>query len=605
MMPGRAPANKADVVLADGVRFLLFSVLLLLTTALPVSQAADDDALERIRVLTRGGATQLALRLMDEQQPAAAQVEAWVLWEKERYALYRTQRSWVQLAERVKELPAGLPPEFVGWAKTEAARARLSASDAPGARRVLRDLLWQEQGSRDERSEWRQLVIRSYLIEDNASDAHTALEKYREDFQVNSPAWRLLEATILVRAENYKEAYALVGSIKTHDGQLLTLLAGLRGKQILPAVVLTRALRLAEETRNKPALNHQVWLLTAEAAARANDTLRRIYALERALTGAREHPTPDALLTANADDLWQTYEQYAETLGNEARLLVGNDAAWLARAEAYKRDDAMQARAFYAFLLSHASLDKTRALVAQRFTDSLIEDGRVEVLRVLYTQSRRYADLQTVPAYARYRLADQALTDYDIDFAARVMAGLEHTPSGEDPEGWALRRARVLIYAGHYQSAEQLLTGILAGKEKISVAFAERTIQVFFDLQAGGRHTQVIRLLESLFRLVDNARMQREILYWIADSRAALGAHQQAAELYLRSATYQHPTGGDMWGQTARYHAAEQLGKAGLGQDARLVYRALLKHTEDAKQRALLERNIQQLWLIEKKTTTP
>ena len=98
--------------------------------------------------------------------------------------------------------------------------------------------------------------------------------------------------------------------------------------------------------------------------------------------------------------------------------------------------------------------------------------------------------------------------------------------------------------------------------------------------------------------------MQREILYWIADSRAALGAHQQAAELYLRSAAYQHPTGGDMWGQTARYHAAEQLGKAGLTRDARLVYRALLKHTEDAKQRAVLERNIQQLWLIEKKTTT-
>ncbi|MEK7712357.1 MAG: hypothetical protein AAB312_04795, partial [Pseudomonadota bacterium] len=84
---------------------------------------------------------------------------------------------------------------------------------------------------------------------------------------------------------------------------------------------------------------------------------------------------------------------------------------------------------------------------------------------------------------------------------------------------------------------------------------------------------------------------------------AALGDHQQAAELYLRSATYQHPTGGDMWGQTARYHAAEELGKAGLTQDARLVYQALLRHADDAKQRAVIERNIQQLWLIEKKAT--
>jgi len=603
-MPGWLCANKADVAFAGGVRFLLSAVLLFLLHAPLVSQAADDDALERIRALTRGGATQLALRLMDEQQPAATQAEAWMLWEKERYALYRAQRDWARLAERVTGLPAGLPPEFVRWAKAEAARARLAAGDAPGARRVLRDLLWQEQGSRDERAEWRQLVIRSYLIENNAGDAHTALEQYREDFQVHSPAWRQLEATILIRAGRLKEAYALVGDIKTHDGQLLALLAGLRGEQLSAAVVLTRALRLAEETRNKPALNHQVWLLTAEAATRAHDVLKKMVALERALTGAREHFTPDALLAANADDLWQTYEQYAETLGYEARLLVGDDAAWLKKAEAYKRDDAMQARAFYAFLLTHASRDETRTLVAQRFADLLIEDGRAEVLRALYTQSRRYADLQAVPEYARYRLADQALADYDIVFAARVMQGLEHAPSGEDSDGWALRRARVLIYAGNYPAAEQLLSKILADRSNTTVGFAERAIQVLFDLQAAGRHTQAIALLESVFRLVDNARMQREILYWIADSRAALGAHQQAAELYLRSAAYQHPTGGDMWGQTARYHAAEQLGKAGLTRDARLVYRALLKHTEDAKQRAVLERNIQQLWLIEKKTTT-
>ncbi len=609
-MPGRVCLNKADAVLAGGVRFLLFSILLFLFHAPLVSRAADDDALERVRALTRGGATQLALRLIDLQQTAAIQTEAWMQWEKERYALYRAQRDWARLAGRATSLPAGLSPEFVHWAKTEAARARLSAGDAEGARQVLRDLLWREQGSRDERAEWRQLVIRSYLIENNVGDAHTALQQYREDFQVNGPAWRQLEATILVRAGRPKEAYALVGDIKTHDGQLLALLAGLRGGQLASATVRTRASKLAEETRNKPALNYQVWLLAAEAAARANDVLRRMYALERALTGAREHAAPDALLVANADDLWRTYEQYAEALGNDARLLVGDDAAWLKKAEAYKRDDAMPARAFYAFLLTHASLDETRAKVAQRFVNSLIEDGRAEVLRALYTGSRRYPDLQAVPEVARYRLADQALADYDIAFAARVMQGLTRPPAGEDPDGWALRRARVLIYAGNYPDAEQHLNGILADKPAITVAFAERYIQVLFDLQAAERHAQAIALLESVFRLVnnerlvENVRLQREILYWIADSRGALGEHQQAAELYLRSAAYRHPTGGDMWGQTARYHAAEQLGKAGLTQDARLVYRALLKHTGDAKQRAVLERNIQQLWLIEKKTTT-
>lgn len=601
-MAARLCRTQVGAALAGGARFFLCIGLLFLLQAPLAAHAADNDALERVRALTKGGATQLALRLLDQHQPATNQTEAWMQWEKERYALYRAQRNWTQLAERVTSLPADLPPEFVHWAKTEAARARLSASDTEGARRVLRDLLWQEQGSREERAEWRQLVIRSYLIENNVSDALTALQQYRADFQVNSPAWRQLEATILIRAGKARDAYALIGDIKTHDGQLLTLLAGLQGDMLPPVTVVARAFGLAEETRNKPALNQQAWLLAAEAAARANDPLRRMYALERALTNAREHAAPDALLVANADDLWQAYEDYAEAVGNEARLLVGNDAAWLKKAESYTRDDALPARAFYAFLLGHAGIE-TRKLAQQRFTDSLIEDGRAEVLRALYSASRRYPDLKAVPEYARYQLADQALAGYDITFAARLMQGLENPPAGEDPDGWALRRARVLIYAGDQRSAVQLLNSILAGKKKLDDAFAERYIQVLFDLQAAEHHTQAIALLEAVFQLATNPRIQRESIYWTADSKAALGEHQQAAELYLRSATYQHPTGGDMWGQTARYHAAEELGKAGLTQDARLVYQALLRHADDAKQRAVIERNIQQLWLIEKKAT--
>jgi len=601
-MAARLCRIQAGAVLRGGTRFLLCAGLLLLLNAPSPASAADDDTLERIRVLTKGGATQLALNLLDQFQPAADQTESWMQWEKQRYALYRAQRSWSQLAERAASPPAGLPPEFVHWAKTEAARAHLNASDAPGARRVLRDLLWREQGSRDERAKWRQLVIRSYLIENNVSDAHTALQQYRADFQANSPAWYELEATILIRAGKPQEAYAFIGANKTHNGQLLALLAGLQSGELPPATVLKRANRLAEETRNKPALNHQAWLLVAEAAARANDPLRRMYALERALTDAREHAAPDALLAANADDLWQAYDHYAEALGNEARLLVGNDAAWLEKAESYKRDDAQQARAFYAFLLGHAGLE-SRKLAQQRLVDSLIEDGRAEVLRALFSASRRYPDLESVPEYARYRLADQALADFDITFAARLMQGLETPPAGEDPDGWALRRARVLIYAGDQRGALQLLSGILADKKTLDDAFAERYVQVLFDLQAADQHTQAIMLFKELFKLVNNPRIQRESLYWTADSKAALGEHKQAAELYLRSAIYQHPTGGDMWGQTARYHAAEELGKAGLTQDARLVYQALLRHADDAKQRAVIERNIQQLWLIEKKAT--
>ena len=597
--------TKTAVAPTGGSRFLWIAVWL--AAIVPAVPAAElPDAIEaRVQALVQGGATQLAQKLIDQHQPGLSDTKAWMAWERQRLALYRAQHDWAMLAARVLNLPPDLPAEFVRWARTEAAEAEIQAGRAEGSRRFLRELLWSGEGSRDEQAQWRQLVIRSYLLEDRVGDAYNALESYRRDYQVDSAGWRLLEATILLRARQPKEAYVRVGEVKTHEGRLLSLLAALRA-DVLPARdVLVQAEALAEETRNKPALQVQVWALASEAARRVGDLERRLYALERALTLAREYPTPERLLVVQADDLWHAYGNYAEAIGNDRRLLVGQDAAWIKQAESYTRDEAMLARAFYAFLSTRAVEPDHRTQAMHRLVDSLIEDGRGEVLRALYTASDRYPELAKVPEYVRYRLADLALAGYDIAFAGRLMYGLEAPPDGEDQNVWVLRRARVLVYAGRYLDARRLLTELLDGNGTISDELAERLLQVIFDLQAAQQHGDAVALLEQLLRQVDNPRTQREILYWIAESRAAQGEYQQAAELYLRSATYQHATGGDMWGQTARFHAAEALGKAGLTQDARLVFQALLKHTGDAKQRAVIERSIQQLWLIEKKATTP
>lgn len=598
----RLSVTKAAAVLLDGSRF--FFGLLLACWVFAVT-AGEPDATTRVRALIKGGATQLALRLIDQHQPAASETETWIAWEKQRLALYRAQRDWPLLAARVINHPKELPAEFRRWALTEAARAELHAGRAAGARRFLRELLWSGEGGRDAQTEWRQLVIRSYLLEDNVGDARIALDRYRADYRVDTPAWRLLEAAILLRAGKPKAAYLRVGEIKTHEGRLHALLAALRAEQLSAATIMVRAATLAEETRNKPVLQQQALLLLSEAAERGRDSLRRIRALERALTLARQYPAPERLLVARADDLWDAYLRYAETVGNDRRLLIGDDAAWLKHAESYKRDDATQTRAFYAFLALHAAADEARTHATRKLVDSLVEDGRGEVLRALYAASGRYTELAGVPEYARYRMAELALDGYDIAFAGRLMQGLETPPNGEDPNLWALRRARVLVYAGQYRNAGKLLNGILGGNKKITDAFAEKLLQVIFDLQAAHRHGEAVVLLERLMQQIDNRRTEREILYWIAESKSAVGEHQQAAELYLRSALYHHPTGGDMWGQTARFHAAESLGRAGFTQDARLVFEALLKHTADAKQRAVIERSIQQLWLIEKKSTTP
>jgi len=607
-MAARLPYRPTAASRVGGGRFLLAAILLLGAGLARGDAAADAEAHERVRVLIRGGAAQLAQKLIDQYQPRPGllgDTDAWIAWERQRLTLLETQRDWAGLTARVQKLPAGLPDEFVRWAKTEAAQGELNAGHTDAARRVLRELLWSNSGSRDEQANWRQLVIRSYLLDDDVGDAVIALERYRADFGVDNPPWRILEATVLLRAQRPRDAYLRVGEVQTHEGRLIALLAALRSDVLAPKVVLERAATLAGETRNQPVLQAQVWMLAAEAAQRAADPERRIFALERALTLARQYPAPEHLFTAGPDDLWSAYDQYTEAVGNDAHLLVGQDQAWLARAEAYTRDDAMPGRAFYAFLTTHAVDPERRVLATRRLTDSLVEDGRGEVLRALYTASARYPDVAEAPAYVRYRLTDVALADYDIAFAAQLMQGLQTPPNGEDPDLWTLRRARVQIYAGSYADAVQLLAGILAQRDRVSDALSERYLQVLFDLQAAGRHADAIELLNRLSARVGNPRTRREILYWIAESKTAQGEYQQAAEYYLRSATYQNVSGGDMWGQTARFHAAEALGKAGLTQDARLVFQALLKHTEDAKQRAVIERSIQQLWLIEKQTTTP
>jgi tetratricopeptide (TPR) repeat protein len=84
----------------------------------------------------------------------------------------------------------------------------------------------------------------------------------------------------------------------------------------------------------------------------------------------------------------------------------------------------------------------------------------------------------------------------------------------------------------------------------------------------------------------------------MADSLQALEKYDEAAYLYLKSATLQDPMAMDPWAQTGRYHAAKALAEAGLVEDARQIYSSLLRATRDASRRAVLENEIQRLHLV-------
>jgi hypothetical protein len=543
------------------------------------------------------------LSVIERDQPPPSD-PAWAVWERVRFATYHTLQDWAALSRRVEKLPADVAPEFRRYAMLQAADAYTRQNNARAARRVLRQLLWVEPLEPAQAAQARRLVIRSYLAEDNLDDALTALARYREDLGAGSEAWKLLHAEIALRAGRDKEAFDALAGLQSFDARLLRLKAGLHADLYRPARVVKDARALAGELKTRAPQARQAWGLTAQAAGRARDRRTRIEALENALA-ISEPALPQPLFSVTADELWAAYDDLAEFEGNHARLLIGDDGAWLARARKYPCAERLAARAFYAFLARAAHDPAVRAEAHDWLAYTLFVDGKPHVAQALYTRSAHYSTLDAIPAVVRYRLADKALAEYNVKLAAELVRDLDQPPQDEDAELWTLRRARMLIFADQIGPGVTVLQDQLGSREQMSADLADRYLQVLFDLQALNQHAQAAELLERLYALVDAPALQREILFWQADSQTALGRHQQAAELYLRSATFGGSKGLDPWGEAARFRAADELGKAGLVDDARSIYSALLRQATDPRRRVQIERQMQQLWLVRNKAAVP
>ncbi len=569
--------------------WLVFTVLF--AVASPAALAAESD--DAIAYLIRGGALELALKRLNEDQ-ARMTGEEWVGLERRRLELYAASRQWDALSQRVDGEPPDLPADFRQWALMQAAQARLAANDTNGARRYLRNLLWQQQLPEQEVASIRRLIIRSYLLEDNLADAQAGLLRYKQDYDAKGDAWQVLYAEILLRAEDDKGAFEVLTGAESADARLLRQLAGLRARLYKPQDVLKESAKLLAGFKANRENRRRTYALQAEAALAAADEVKRMMALEQALS--LPETSSDKFFHVQGDDLWTAYERVAESIGNNAKLLVGDDEAWLAKAKTLAAKESHKARAVHAFIAQRGEDPAARMNAHRLLADSLLADGQMETLRALYLNSTRISGPEAVPVAVRYRLAEIALAQFDMKLAAALMKDLTEPPADEDANLWTLRRARVLVYVGDVGAAQLLLVELLEKQQSVDADFAGHFLQVVFDLQTVGRHIEALTLLEKLYAATDSKSLQREILYWQADSHAALGQNAEAGELYLRSAVF-NGNGDDPWGQTARFHAAGSLARAGMAADARNIYAVLLKTTPDPARRAQIERQLQQLWL--------
>ncbi|HBK77696.1 MAG TPA: hypothetical protein DDZ73_15230, partial [Gammaproteobacteria bacterium] len=96
--------------------------------------------------------------------------------------------------------------------------------------------------------------------------------------------------------------------------------------------------------------------------------------------------------------------------------------------------------------------------------------------------------------------------------------------------------------------------------------------------------------------LVQTPRQRQELLFWMAESHAALNKHVRSADLFLRSAVVDTSAAtASRWNQSAQFKAAVQLTQAGLLVDARMVYLDLLQQADDRNQQLVLRQKIQDL----------
>ncbi|HYW03834.1 MAG TPA: hypothetical protein VFA86_07810 [Gammaproteobacteria bacterium] len=564
---------------------------LLALTALSCGPAARAASLEQVRDIAASGASRLALRLIDRSQSKLHPDQpAWVRWERERIRVLESQHHWSQIIQRVRGLPQSAPDPYRRWARTQLARALLQSHRPAKARAVLRGLLWQPAGqpSAAAIAGWRRLVIRSYLAADDYADAAIAIQRYRHDHGLSRPELRRWQARVLIRGGKAQAAVTLLKGLDDPRSVLLRLRAGLDTGKPSPARVAARARKIAAKAGDNPLLGRDAWRLSARADAHAGKPDAALQASEEAVAVAPPDARADPLFPPRGD-LWQLLARRGESIGNDRQLVIGDDAAWLRLGASLAKKHPLQAEAVYAVVATRSPDKNNRGRAHTRLIGVLAgqHDGGL-VLQAMYTGSTRGAMLAAVPPKGRALLAEQMIAVGDLRDASRLMRNLPQAPPGSDRLDWQLRRARVLVLAGHPDAGAKVVQSVLNSHDKLPGPDADHLVQVLFDLQAAGRDRQALDLFGALLGKGVSTRQHRRILFWMGDSEKSLGHPLQAARDYLLSATLEKRDAMDDWAQTARYHAARALASGGDLADAARVYRKLLAATSDSSRSALL-----------------
>ncbi len=568
---------------------------------LPLKLSAT--ALEEVRVLADMDLSGLALRMLDKDQPLFTQdVAKWSQWESLRYEILEREGNYQQLVNRYDILPKNIPRAFQLSSATQAAQSWLKLKNGHSARRILREAIW-AQGSdtsaplpEAQLAEWSELSVRSYLVDDLVNDAQLSARIFLGAYGKSRPQADELYVRALIQGGKQEEAGKYLSSTKGKITKSVRLLIDLRSGKVDTKKLMTSATRAANKKGIDDLARLELLLVAADAANRIEHYSSRLKFLEKAVAISGGANQADKVFVVTADTLWNAYHEYAEHMGNKSGLLIGDDDKWFAKGINLSGKNKIRARAIFAFLANKGSTVEIRQASHTQFS-SLTSGvkGRYELLKQLYLNSSWYYSEKDLPVAVRSVIASEALRNSDVSLASRMLAGMESSNTKEKGELSNIRRARIHIMAGHFQTGVELLDEALVFSDLNIKKNTDMLVQVIFDLQNAGQHAQAFGLFDKILNRLKDMQHKREILFWMADSQKETDNYEEAARLYLKSALLDNPKARDPWADSARYHAATVLGEAGLNADARKIYQDMLKYTKDLGRRKVLQREMRQL----------
>lgn len=554
------------------------------------ARAASGEA----HALASAGASQLALKLIDASQPPLSQSPAaWTVWERARLDILSSGGYTKRLFARIEAYPDDVPRSLREYAYLTGARAALGADDPVRARGFLRPLIWSPNPpAASVLTQYRQLVLRSYVVEGNLKDADRSLAYLRREGHGMDWRTREVAAEIALERQRPRRAVHLLSGLKQPEVRPLMLLAELKAGIRKPRQIGAMAARLgrAAEKGKKRQIAGRFARVRSAAAKQAGNVELELASLADAL---RLDPLDSGPFAVTPKLFWNTLVEAGMQLGNQKRLLLGGAGPWLQAAnDENKSNHPMRALALLAAAGTRSPDPYARGACLSALAKQLLGNGHgMDLALKIFSDANLFPHPDRLPGALRYALLKPAVSAGHITFASALVAGLSKPPAGVDAGDWQVQRARLLLFGGHDQSAIRLLQSMASGKPQVP---AKKLLPVVVDLETIGDNQAALGILQHMLALhpAPPPEQARQILYWIGKAYSGLGSPLNAARAYLEAATFNSPYAMDQWAQTARFSAASALTQAGLYGDAKRIYEGLLNATSDPAEQAQIKQKL-------------